>query len=248
MRWLLLLLGGLGLLGRPAPAQPDSLAHRFETANTAYAQGQYGRAVDAYQTILNTGHTSGALYYNLGNAYARLDQLGQAIRYYEKARRLRPSDPRVTHNLEQVRRQAGVYPGVLPPRGLQGLVQGWSPLALFLAGWLLLGSGLAVAVVWTTPGRTDSWRHPLVWGPVAGGLLLVVAALGTSAVQSQERRAIVVAKQAPLRAAPSPTAVADTTLPEGTMVGIGNHRARWTKVRLANGTVGWVPARALGDV
>ena len=247
MRWLLLLVGGLGLLGRPIVAQPDSLSRRFETATAAYTQGQYERAADEYQAILNAGHASGALYYNLGNAYARLDRLGQAIRYYEKARRLRPGDPRVAHNLEQVRRRAGVYPGVLPPRGLQGLVQGWSPLALFLAGGLLLGSGLAVAVVWTTPGRTDSWRHPLVWGPAAGGLLLVAVALGTSYVQSQERRAVVVAKQAPLRAAPTPTA-ADTTLPEGTMVAIGSHRAQWTEVRLADGTTGWVPARALGDI
>lgn len=248
MRWLLLLLGGLGLLGRPALAQPDSLAHRFETANAAYAQGQYGRAADGYQAILNAGHTSGALYYNLGNAYARLDQLGQAIRYYEKARGLRPSDPRVTHNLEQVRRRAGVYPGVLPSRGLQSLVQDWSPLALFLAGWLLLGSGLAVAVVWTAPGRTGSWRHPLVWGPVAGGLLLVAGGLGTSFLQSQEKRAVVVAKQAPLRTAPIPTAVSDTTLPEGTMLAVETHRVQWAEVRLADGTVGWVPARALGDI
>ena len=248
MRWLVLFLGGLALLGPRALAQPDSLAHRFESANAAYAQGQYTRAIDEYQAILNAGHASGALYYNLGNAYVRLDQLGEAIRYYEKARRLRPGDPRVDHNLEQARRRAGVYPGVLPPRGLAGLVQGWSPLALFVAGWLLLGSGLAVAVVWTTPGRTGSWRHPLVWGPVAGGLLLVAGALGTSVLQSQEKRAVVVAKQAPLRAAPTPTAVSDTTLPEGTMLVVGDRRAQWAEVRLADGTVGWVPARALGDI
>jgi tetratricopeptide (TPR) repeat protein len=248
MRWLLLLVGGLGLLGRPTVAHPDSLAHRFDVATAAYAQGQYDRAVDAYRAILDDGHASGALYYNLGNAYARSDQLGQAIRYYEKARRLRPGDPRVAHNLEQVRRRAGVYPGVLPPRGLRGLVQGWSPLALFLAGGLLLGSGLAVAVVWTTPGRPDPWQHPLVWGPVAGGLLLVAVALGTSYVQSQERRAVVVAQQSPLRTAPTPTAVADTTLPEGTMVAVRDRRPPWTEVHLADGTIGWVPTRALGDI
>jgi len=246
MRWLLLVLGGLSLLGRPAGAQPDSLDQRFEAATTAYTQGQYARAVDAYRALLADGYTSGALYYNLGNAYVRLDQLGQAIRYYEKARRLRPSDPRTAHNLEQARRRAGVYPSVLPPRGLQGLVQDGSPLAFFLAGWLLLGSGLAVAVVWGAPGSARSWRHPLVWGPVAGGLLLVAVAMGTSFAQSQERRAIVVARQAPLRAAPTPTAAADTTLPEGAMLAVQRHQAQWTQVRLADGTVGWVPARALG--
>mgnify|MGYP006288774085 CR=1 FL=1 len=248
MRRLLLLLGGLGLLAPPAVAQPDSLTHRFEAATALHTQGQYERAVDAYRALLDASHASAPLYYNLGNAYARLDRLGQAIRYYEKARRLRPGDPRLTHNLEQVRRRAGVYPSVLPPRGLPGIVQNWSPLALFVAGWLLLGSGLAVAVAWAAPGRPGSWRHPLVWGPLAGGLLLVAVALGTSFLQSQEQRTVVVATQASLRTAPTPTAVSDTTLPEGAMLAVQGRRAQWTQVRLANGTVGWVPARALGDI
>jgi hypothetical protein len=248
MRWLLVFLGGLGLLARPAAAQPDSLHHRFEAAARLQAQGQYVQAVDAYRALLDEGHASGPLYYNLGNAYARLDQWGQAVRYYEKARPLRPGDPRLAHNLEQVRRRAGVYPTVLPPRGLPGVVQGVSPLALFLAGWLLLSSGLAVVVAWAGPGRAVPWRHPLVWGPVAGGLLFVGLALGTSALQSQERRAVVVATQAPLRSAPLPTAAADTSLPEGAMLSVQGRRAQWTEVRLGDGTVGWVPTPALGDI
>lgn len=248
MHRLVLLLGTVGLLCGSALAQPDSLRLRFEAGTAAYAQGQYARAVDAYRAILESGMTSGALHYNLGNAYARLDRPGPAIRHYEKARRLRPGDPRLEHNLEQVRRQAGVYPGTLPPRGLLGLVQGWSPLALLVAGGLLLSSGLAVAVIWTTPTRPVPWRHPLVWGPIAGGGLLVAVALGTSYAQSFDRRAVVVATQAPLRADATPTAGSDTTLSEGTMIAVQARRAQWTKVRLADGTTGWVPTRALGDV
>lgn len=244
----LVLLGTILLFGSPVAAQPDSLNHQFERANAAYAQGQYDRAADAYQKILNTGHASAALYYNLGNAYVRLDRLGHAIRYYEKARMLRPNEPRVTHNLEQARRQAGVYPGRLPPRGLAGLVQNWSPLALFVAGWLLLSSGLAIAVFWTGPGREGVERPPLVWGVVAGSLLLVAVAMGTSYLQSVRQRAVVVADQASLRATPTPDAHPDTTLPEGTMVNVQDHRSQWTEVRLGDGTGGWVPAEALGEV
>lgn len=109
-----LILGGLALLCGAVAAQPDSLSRQFETATAAYKQGQYARAADVYREILDTGHTNVALYYNLGNAYVRLDRLGQAIRYYEKARALRPNAPRLQHNLEQARRQAGVYPGRLP--------------------------------------------------------------------------------------------------------------------------------------
>ena len=248
MHWFLLVLGSVTLLAAPSAAQPDSLSRQFDAANAAYAQGQYARAASAYRTILDAGYESGALHYDLGNAYVRLDQLGQAIRFYEKARRLRPDDPRLRHNLEQAQRRAGVYPGRLPPRGLAGLVTGWSPLALFVAGWLLLIGGGGVAVVWTRPGASEALRHPLVWGPVAGGLLLAAVALGTSYVQSTQQRAVVVAGEAPLRAAPTPSAASDTTLTEGTLLGVRARRAQWTEVRLADGTVGWVPARALGDV
>jgi tetratricopeptide (TPR) repeat protein len=248
VRFLVLFLGNLALLGLPSVAQPDSLDRQFEAATAAYEQGRYVRAAAGYQKILGTGHASAALYYNLGNAYVRLDRLGEAIRYYEKARRLRPNDPRLHHNLEQARRQAGVYPSRLPPRGLAGLVQNWSPLAIFVAGWLLLGSGLAVAVVWTRPTRDGVGRHPLVWGPVAGGLLLAAVALGTSYAQSTRQRAVVVAERPPLRTAPAPDAIADTTLPEGTLLEVQARRAQWTEVRLADGTVGWIPARALGDI
>lgn len=262
MRWLLLLVGLLllapGSVGaldsdllplRPA-APPDTLAARFEAATGAYAQGRYARAVDGYEAVLASGYTTGALYYNLGNAYVRLGRLGPAIRYYEKARRLRPDDPRVRHNLEQARRRAGVYPERLddaPPRGLRGLVRDWSPLALLLGGILLFASGLAVAVAWTRPDRTRL-RHPLVWGPIGAGLLLVGTALGTSYLQSLTQRAVVLADRAAVHRSPTPDAPSDTTLSEGVLVEVRARSSGWHAIRLADGTAGWVPAEALGGI
>jgi tetratricopeptide (TPR) repeat protein len=250
MRWLLLLLGSAALLAGPAAAQPDRLTRRFETATEAYRQGQYTRAVEMYEGLLDTGYGSAALYYNLGNAYVRVDRLGPAIRYYEKARRLRPDDPRIRHNLEQARRRAGVYPERLRrrPRGLVGIVAGGSPFAMFVGGLLLLIGGLAVGVAWSRPGRPTAWRRPLVWGPVGAGLLLAVAAFGVSYAQTLDRRAVVVTAQARLHRTPSADAPADTTLPEGALLEVGPRADRWRAVRLADGTTGWLPLRALGDV
>ncbi|MFB6247206.1 MAG: tetratricopeptide repeat protein [Salinibacter sp.] len=250
MRWLLLLVLG-ATLPAGAAAPPDSLDQIYERATAAYRQGQYARAATLYRDVLETGHASGALYYNLGNAYVRLGRLGPAIRYYEKARRLRPNDPRLRHNLEQARRRAGVYPEQLgqgPPRTLADLVRAWPPWLLLGSGALLLGGGLVAAAVGTGPDRPDAWRRPAVWGPVAGGLLLAAVALSTSYVQSLRGRAVVVDDTVAVRATPSAEAAADTTLPEGTLVEVRRRRAQWRAVRLADGTTGWVPAQALGDV
>lgn len=247
IRWVILLVYGL-LLPSCVAAQPDSLKKEFETANAAYEQGRYARALTHYRAILTAGYESGALYYNMGNTYVRLDNLGQGIRYYEKARRVRPEDLRIQHNLEQARRWADVDRRTIPPRGLQGLVQNWSPLALYVVGLLLFGVGLVTAVVRYQPARIDATNHPLVWGPVSAGLLIVALALTTSALQSVEQRAIVVGDRVQLRTEPNPDATADTTLTEGTLVDLRTRQSEWRHVRSAGSIRGWVPAEALGEI
>lgn len=247
-RRLMLLVGTLGLIISPAVAQPDSLRRQFEAANEAYAQGRYEDALETYRALLDAGHASAALYHNLGNAYVRLDRTGPAVWAYEKARRLRPDDPRLQHNLEYVRRQAGLPQVGLPPRGLAALVAGWPPLLLFLGGVLLLSAGLVAATLKADADRYVAWRLPIAWGPVAAGLLLVVAALGTSYVQVQDRRAVVMSETVSLQASPDQSAASDSTLKGGTMVEVRASQGAWRRVRLGDGTVGWLPEAALSEV
>jgi tetratricopeptide (TPR) repeat protein len=248
LRRLVLLVSGFGLMVASAGAQPDDLRRRFEAANEAYAEDRYEPAIDGYRSILDAGYASGALYHNLGNAYARLDRVGPAVRAYEKARQLRPSDPRLHHNLEHVRRRAGLPLQGLPPRGLTALVEGWSPLLLFGGGVLVLSIG-GLAVVF----RNEWLRHlggsaSVGWGLGSVGGLLIVVALGTSYVQDRERRAVVLEENAPLRAMPDGATAPDTTLPAGGMLEVQARRPDWIRVRLPDQTGGWVPTRAIGDV
>lgn len=247
--WAAFLFVSIGI--QDAGAQPDSLDQRFTAANEAYAQGQYGRAVEGYHEVLRSGYENAALFYNLGNAYARLDQWGQAIRYYEKARRLRPGDSRVQHNLKQVRRQANIEPERPPDRvwdGIGAVIHNWSPTALFVGGWLFLIGGLAVGVFRVRSETGVQFRHPLVWGPIGAGLLAIGIAIGTSYVQARSQHTVVVADKVPLRAAPDREAASDTTLSEGMILRVTSRQAEWHEVRLSEGATGWVPARAVGDI
>lgn len=247
IRCVIVLVCGL-LLPPLAAAQPDSLVKRFETANAAYERGRYARALSQYRGILRSGYASGALYYNLGNTYVRLDKLGQGIRHYEKALRVRPEDPRIQHNLEQARRWANVDRRTIPPRRLLSVVQNWSPVALYVAGLFLFGVGLATAIIRYRPARTEATNHPLVWGPISVGLLIVALALGTSGLQSLEQRAVVVVDHVQLRTEPNADAAADTTLAEGTLVEVRRRQSGWRHVRSAGSIRGWVPAEVLGEI
>src|SRR5690606_38916389 len=76
--------------------QPDSL---FAEGNRMYAAGDYAGAAKRYETLVNDGYQAATMYYSLGNAYFKLDDLASSILYYEKARKLDPGDPDIRENL-----------------------------------------------------------------------------------------------------------------------------------------------------
>ncbi|PSQ94434.1 MAG: hypothetical protein BRD30_00195 [Bacteroidetes bacterium QH_2_63_10] len=58
----------------------------------------------------------------------------------------------------------------------------------------------------------------------------------------------VINETAPLRTAPNETTAPDSTLREGTMVEVQAPQGPWRRVRLGDGTIGWLPADALNEV
>ena len=94
----MLLLMSASLLG--ADKSPDE----FVAANKFYEEKDYASAIRLYESIINQGNESAEVYFNLGNAYFKSGDLGYAVLYYTKARRLSPADEDIRHNLEFARR------------------------------------------------------------------------------------------------------------------------------------------------
>jgi len=95
---IIILSGGFIFVDR-AEAQNDAWAEGFFKANQAYKENRFQEAVDGYKQLAESGHKNGHLCYNLGNAYFRLNELGRAILYYERARLLIPRDADLNFNL-----------------------------------------------------------------------------------------------------------------------------------------------------
>lgn len=231
-----------------ALAQPDSLTPRFERANEAYQDGRYEQAAKIYRRIVEAGYGSLALYHNLGNAYVRLDSTGAAVWSYQKALQLDPGNRRVRHNLEFVRHREGLPVGGLPPRGVAALVSGWPTTLLFVLGLLLLASVVVIGVFRAEDEQVFHFRDPLVWGPFILGVLLVVAALGASYLKTYDRRAVVTGDQTAIRPTGNEKASPDTTIRAGSMVEVRTQDGSWIRVRLGDGSVGWVPSRNIRDL
>ncbi|MFT7538656.1 MAG: tetratricopeptide (TPR) repeat protein, partial [Lysobacterales bacterium] len=80
----------------------------FVLANDAYRQGDYAQAIKGYTEITNEGFESSSVYFNLGNAYTKDDNLGRAILSYERALWIDPRDADINANYKYVLSQAQV--------------------------------------------------------------------------------------------------------------------------------------------
>lgn len=80
----------------------SSFAITKANADSAYRKGNYQQAIIDYKELLKKG-VSPQLYYNLGNAYYRSDNIAQAILAYERAALLSPGNSDIRFNLQFAR-------------------------------------------------------------------------------------------------------------------------------------------------
>ena len=71
----------------------------LEDADNAYMQENYQAAAELYEEALQNG-TNADVYYNLGNAYYRLKDMGKAVLNYERALVLDPGNEDIRYNLD----------------------------------------------------------------------------------------------------------------------------------------------------
>lgn len=86
---------GTGRAGDPTPL--------FIDAVNQYQAGEFQASAKRFETIAQSGIRNGRLFYNTGNAWFKAGDLGRAILWYERAKRLIPRDPDLRFNLEHAR-------------------------------------------------------------------------------------------------------------------------------------------------
>jgi tetratricopeptide (TPR) repeat protein len=74
-----------------------------ERGDSAYSKSAYTEALGYYTEALNKEGSSSNLYYNIGNTYFRLNDLGHAVINYERALMVDPSNEDASTNLEFVK-------------------------------------------------------------------------------------------------------------------------------------------------
>ncbi|MDB6109938.1 MAG: tetratricopeptide repeat protein [Pedosphaera sp.] len=227
------------LLLAVGPIRAADLSASFEQANKLYEEGKFAAAVDAYNTLLETGRASTAIYFNRGNAFFKLGQVGRAIASYRLAEQISPRDPDLQANLRFARTQARggtQYRKDLWHRWLGALTLNEWTLLTAAAAWLLLGL-LAIAQ-W----RPELGRKMRNWLVTAG---LTVFLLGISLVGALNNgyfttTAIVITGEAEVRNGPLDESQTAFKVRDGVELNVLDRKDDWLEVVDPAQRSGWV--------
>jgi hypothetical protein len=243
-RLVLFMALGLTCIGRLSGQDKESL---FNEAMGLYQAGAYGQALDTYQRILETGYESGPVYYNMGNCQYKLQNIGQAILYYERARRLMPGDDDLRANLALA--NLAVVDKITPQQTfiLFRLVNGFvflfpKPVLTWIVAMSYL-AGMVCLIGWILSRKRMARRILSRLCFVLAGVFLV---LGLSTIERLRQEAkhvegIIVVEMVDVVSAPSEDEGMEVfTLHEGTKVRIDQTSGEWLEIVLADGKTGWV--------
>ncbi|WP_209401509.1 SH3 domain-containing protein [Pseudozobellia sp. WGM2] len=235
----------LFFFGVTASAQNEAL---FNKATEAYNVGEYQNAINGYLEILDNGEHSAELYYNLGNAYYKLNQIAPSIYYYEKALLLKPNDAEVENNLAYARNMTLDAIDTIPETGLSKIYDNivgflsfdqWSYAAVF---FMILFVLLYIAFYYF---RYSS-RKRLAFVTSIVALLISVTSVVFAFLQynlyKADQPAIVFASESSVKSEPNLRSQEAFALHEGTKVNILEELNEWKKIRIADGTTGWIPS------
>ena len=245
-RYTLLILTAFAVLFSVSARAQEEPVTWFEQANAAYSAGSYDTAVVLYGKVQAAGMESVPLYYNMGNAYYKMREYPMAIYCYEKALKLDPSNDDVRTNLEIA--NLAIVDKIEPvPESF--IVRGWKSMRAWLSGdhwaWCSIVSFalLLVCLYLFLRSRKVGVRK---LGFFAGILCLLVFALSVvfafqlkRSVETQNQ-AIVMTPTVTVKSSPSDTSVDLFVLHEGSKISIMETVDGWNKIRIANGSVGWL--------
>ncbi|HPF10071.1 MAG TPA: tetratricopeptide repeat protein [Flavobacteriaceae bacterium] len=247
-KMVLLPLCLLSFLGK---AQNKAL---FEQGKEQYKAESYQEAINSWSKILQGGEHSAALYFNMGNAYYKLNQVGPSIYYYEKALQMAPHNSDIQHNLAFAQNATVDAIEPLPKTffakwnekisGLMGY-DGWawfSVGAVFLFAFCFLNYYFGV----------QSQRKRLFFaGSLVSFLVLMGAffmAFRTFHSFQNNREGIVFATVCEVKSGPRMKEATTFKLHEGTKVTILAEEDNWYRISLADGKDGWLPEGDLKEL
>ena len=229
----------------------QSAEELIRLGNDAYNQGLYDSAITTYNRVLDQNLESAELYYNIGNAYFKNNDIPSAILYYERAKKLAPNDEDINFNLNIANSMIVDKIERVPKMFYQKWwnyfynmfdANTWTIFSII--SWVILLIFITVFILAKTRGTKKLSFY--------FGLLFLFISLATFGLASQKyyygkehKEAIVFTPTVTAKSSPTGSAVDLFVIHEGTKVKIVDNVQGWVKIKLPDGSVGWLPGDAV---
>ena len=220
----------------------------FAKATQNYKNEQYNKAIEQWETILENGQHSSGLYYNIANAYYKLNQIGPSIYYYEKALALAPHDTQIKTNLRYA--QNAKIDAIVPlPKTFfsrwytlligQFTFDGWAVFAVVcscLFSLLFLGYYFA--------GAEQKKRLFFSAAILSGSFFILTFTMASVSFKEAQKNvfAIVFSQATDVKSAPKNNSDTVFVIHQGTKVQLLETDGLWSRIGIVNGVEGWMPS------
>ena len=223
----------------------------IDSANAAYAKGNYDKAIKLYSSVADQNVESAELYFNLGNSYYKSNDLGLAILNYERAKKLAQNDDDILTNLklanQKIEDRIEAAPELFLTEWKNGIVdlmneRSWSWLCIFM----LCISLILIGVFILSP-NSGSKKMGFFGGVISAILTILIFFIAQQkydkTINSSE--AIITAGSVTVTGSPNEKGTKLFILHEGTKVVVTEEGDEWTEVKIPNGNVGWLKTKTI---
>ena len=221
--------------------QPDAL---WQMGNTCYQRKAYDSAVQFYEQIATQKPRNADVYFNLGNAYYRLNKIAPAVLNYERALKIDPGFTDARENLQltqnRIRNHIQEVGDIFFVSWWNSLTHpsksgAWAVTALII--FLLIIATLAVRRYLNLPGIhipvQIAWVLGFCW------ICFISIAIASASRTCSKSAGVIMQNDTPLL-----TSILQgksiTQIPEGTTIAIIDEKDNWLEVRIPDGRVGWI--------
>ena len=219
-------------------------------AEAAYINNNFAESIQLYEAQVSENRSinkeSAQIYYNLGNAYFRDNQIAKAIVNYERALLLEPGDSDIRHNLRFAKTRiedkidsADSFFINKWIRSIQNLYSGntWAIIGIVLFILLIVAIGL-----YMISARLMLRKVSFYSGIVLLSLVIISNVFAFNQKNKIVNRSTAIVMSASVSIYTSPDAHSQELfrLHEGAKVKIKREEGRWIEIVIANGSVGWL--------
>ena len=216
----------------------------FQLGCKQYAQQEYEEALNSFVQLSRMGE-SASLFYNIGNCYYRLDSLGKALAYYERALRIDPTDKDIQRNIDVVRAQTidnieiendGFFNHMIDGISSVWSSNAWAVLSVVFWGILLFSIGAYLVA------PAEKLRRCAVLLSVFSVICFVCAVFFSRWQMSrqEENSEAVVIKTAEVKSSPEKLSKSVLLLHDGTKVVVTDSLNDFFEIKMNNNSRGWV--------